>query len=399
MRTERLISGVLSAVFVTSCGSGTGLKNASLAVAPNADASVAAAGGGSSTGGMAGGGAGGGNDASAGAEPGQDAMDDNVAAPNVSSNDGSGVAAPEASSVGGGGAVSPAAGSGTWMDLAPMPGGGRSDGTGAVLNGLLFVVGGQGQNGNDVEAYDPKTNTWTTHVKFPALVNHANVAAVGDKLYVFGGRDSTASYAYNPFAPVIDRKWTAIKTIPGQRESAAVGVIGGKIYLVGGAVSHTDPPRADLFVYDPATDGWDTSQPPEPIGRTHQAAAVVDGILYVMAGRKFAERFTEPAGWLSSVYAYDPVAKTWTQKSDIPTPRSGCVGGVISGLIIVAGGEGAPGGGVFPQVEAYNPGTDQWTKLAPMKHPCNGQAQGGIDGKLYVAGGTNTNITDVLTLP
>jgi N-acetylneuraminic acid mutarotase len=54
---------------------------------------------------------------------------------------------------------------------------------------------------------------------------------------------------------------------------------------------------------------------------------------------------------------------------------------------------------VFPQVEAYNPGTDQWTKLAPMNHPRNGQAQGGIDGKLYVAGGTNTNFTDVLTLP
>jgi influenza virus NS1A-binding protein len=72
---------------------------------------------------------------------------------------------------------------------------------------------------------------------------------------------------------------------------------------------------------------------------------------------------------------------------------------VINGLIVVAGGEGAPGGGVFPQVEAYNPHTDQWTKLAPMKHPRNGQAQGGIDGKLYVAGGTNTNVTDVLTLP
>jgi len=394
MRIELLIACLFSTAFVTSCGSATESKYAGSPVVPNVSGDAAvpgdagAPGDESSTGEAAASSGGGGSDASSEAEP---VLEDAIAGL---------VASPEASSsVEGGATVSPPAGSGTWMDLAPMPGGPRSDGSGAVLNGLLFVVGGQGQNGNDVEAYDPKTNTWATHVKFPALVNHANVAGVGDKLYVFGGRDSTASYAYNPFAPVADRKWTPIKIIPGQRESAAVGAIGGKIYLVGGAVSHTDPPRADLFVYDPATDSWDTSQPPEPIGRTHQAAAVVDGLLYVIAGRKFAERFTEPAGWLSSAYAYDPVAKTWSQKSDIPTPRSGCVGGVINGLIIVAGGEGAPGGGVFPQVEAYNPRTDQWTKLAPMNHPRNGQAQGGIDGKLYVAGGTNTNVTDVLTLP
>src|SRR5262249_883082 len=40
--------------------------------------------------------------------------------------------------------ISPAPGSGTWTDLARMPGGGRSDGSGAVVNGLLLVVGGQG---------------------------------------------------------------------------------------------------------------------------------------------------------------------------------------------------------------------------------------------------------------
>jgi len=74
--------------------------------------------------------------------------------------------------------------------------------------------------------------------------------------------------------------------------------------------------------------------------------------------------------------------------------------GALKGLLIVAGGEGAPtGGGTFPQVEAYNPDTDEWTTLAPMKHPRNGQAQVGIDDKLYTAGGTGTDITDVFSLP
>jgi len=296
--------------------------------------------------------------------------------------------------------ISPASGTGTWTDLARMPGGGRGDGSGAVVGGLLLVVGGQGAIGQDVEAYDPKTNTWETQVKMPVALNHANVAGVGDKLYVMGGRDSTASYVYNPLAPMADRKWTTIATIPGQRESSSVGVISGKIYLAGGAVSHTDPPRGELFVYDPATDQWDITQPALPVGRTHAASAVINDVLYIAAGRIYAERLTEPAGWIASTYAYDPKTKQWTKKKDAPTARSGCVGAAIKGLLIVAGGEGAPtGGGTFPQVEAYNPDTDEWTTLTPMKHPRNGQAQVGIDDKLYTAGGTGTDITDVFTLP
>jgi N-acetylneuraminic acid mutarotase len=311
-------------------------------------------------------------------------------------------------------AISPALGSGTWTDLAPVPGGPRYDGSGAVVNGWLFVVGGQliiggriivgGQGdilGRDVEAYNPKTNTWQTHSMFPVALSHANVAGVGDKLYVLGGRGTAASYVYDPFAPVADRMWRPIAPIPGQRESAAVGVIGGKIYLAGGAVTNSDPPRGDLFVYDPATDTWDVTQPPMPIGRTHFASAVVNDVLYVTAGRVYFERHAEAAGWLNSTYAYDPKLRQWSQKKNAPTARSGCVGASIKGLFIVAGGlGGAPGGpALFPQVEAYNPDTDEWTTLAPMKHPRDGQAQVGIDDKLYTAGGTGTDITDMFTLP
>jgi N-acetylneuraminic acid mutarotase len=297
--------------------------------------------------------------------------------------------------------ISPPPDSGAWMDLARMPPAVRSDGSGTAVNGLLLVVGGTGQAviPQDVEAYNPKTNSWETQVPFPSGLNHDNVAGVGDKLYVMGGRDaSTASYVYNPFAPMADRKWTPIATIPGQRESAAVGVIAGKIYVAGGSVSHVNPPRTELFVYDPATDTWDTSQPPMPVGKTHAAAAVINDVLYVAAGRKYTEQFTDPTGWLKSVHAYDPKTRQWTQKKDAPTARAGCVGAALKGLFIVAGGEGLPTG-PFPQVEAYNPDTDEWTTLAPMKHPRNGQAQGVIDDKLYTAGGTATDITDVFTLP
>ncbi|HVR62939.1 MAG TPA: hypothetical protein VMU50_13630 [Polyangia bacterium] len=311
-------------------------------------------------------------------------------------------------------ALSPNPGSGTWADLAPIPGGPRYDGSGAVVNGWLFVVGGQlivnGQIivggagatlGRDVEGYDPKTNTWQTHVMFPVALSHANVAGVGDKLYVMGGRGTAACYVYNPFAPAAERMWKPIAQIPAQRESAAVGVIRGKIYLAAGAITGSDPARGDLFVYDPATDQWDVTQPPLPIGRTHAASAVVNDILYVTAGRTYYERHTEVAGWLNTTFAYDPQLRQWSQKKNAPTTRNGCVGASIKGLFIVAGGlGGAPGGpAFFPQVEAYNPDTDEWTTLAPMKHPRDGQGQAGIDDKLYAAAGSGTDITDMFTLP
>ena len=85
-----------------------------------------------------------------------------------------------------------------WSVGAPMPTP-RGGITGAVVNGCIHVLGGEG-NPNDPrgvygqhEVYNPKTNRWTTSVPLPLPV-HATIGAayVGGLLYVIGG-DATES--------------------------------------------------------------------------------------------------------------------------------------------------------------------------------------------------------------
>jgi N-acetylneuraminic acid mutarotase len=72
------------------------------------------------------------------------------------------------------------------------------------------------------------------------------------------------------------------------------------------------------------------------------------------------------------------------------SPRNGAAGGVIGGLIIVAGGEGnqASPSGVFSATEAYDAATDSWKSLEPMPRPRHGfQGLASVGGALYFPGG------------
>ena len=65
-------------------------------------------------------------------------------------------------------------------------------------------------------------------------------------------------------------------------------------------------------------DTWVTkSNMPTP--RLVCSACEVNGIIYVIGGTSETD-FNTLTG-LSTVEAYDPIADTWTKKSDMPTPR------------------------------------------------------------------------------
>jgi N-acetylneuraminic acid mutarotase len=118
-------------------------------------------------------------------------------------------------------------------------------------------------------------------------------------------------------------------------------------------------------------------------------AAGVNGKLYVIGGEIAGAGATAGGlppgtpGFVDSVYEYDPATATWTQKSPMPTARSGGVTAVIDGKIYVAGGR-PPGGHDFA---VYDTRTDTWTKLPDLPTQRNHLAAAAIGGKMYVAGG------------
>jgi N-acetylneuraminic acid mutarotase len=293
------------------------------------------------------------------------------------------------------------AGAGTWQVADSLPGGARQEVGVVALGSRVFVIGGQGPNGAKVEAFDTVTGKWEAHANLPFVVDHPNVAAVGDKLYLLGGTQTARVFEYTPGAPAAQRRWLERRTMPTARAAAATAAIGTKVYVAGG--QRGGDSFRTLEAYDTATDTWDTSLPPLPgPGRNHVPGAAVDGIFYVIGGRTGG-----PAtGLQSRVDAFDPATGRWSTRAPMPTARGGAGAGVVGGFIVVVGGEGnsARGSqGVFPQVEAYDPAANRWLALPAMRSPRHGMGAAGIGNKLYVpagalrqGGGSQVPIMEVL---
>jgi N-acetylneuraminic acid mutarotase len=257
---------------------------------------------------------------------------------------------------------------GEWKALAHMPTS-RQELATAVLNGKIYSIAGLAENfigTNNVDVYNPATNTWTSVAPLPIL-NHHNCAAVAlGKLYAFGGQ-SEFNYLYDP----VSESWSRVADMPSpQPSTAAVGVIDDRIYVAGGQ-------GAILQVYDPATNTWATRAPMK-VARHHCAGGVIDGKFYVVGGR--GSNFAETA-----LEVYDPQSNSWQTLASMPTGRSGHAAGVVNGELFVFGGEG---GGIHPEVEVYNPASNSWRRTQPdMPHPRHGIWTSVIGNKIYIAGG------------
>jgi len=86
------------------------------------------------------------------------------------------------------GATWQASNRGAWTTLAPVPSI-RQEISTAVLDGKIYVIAGfnsSGGNTNNVEVYDPQTNTWSSAANLPIATNHNAAAVAAGKLYAFG---------------------------------------------------------------------------------------------------------------------------------------------------------------------------------------------------------------------
>jgi N-acetylneuraminic acid mutarotase len=195
-----------------------------------------------------------------------------------------------------------------WKALAPMPSKRGAAGA-AVVNGKIYVIGGAGVMpgssdtsihparrhmvmGN-VEEYDPATNSWRARSPLPTPRNHEAVAAVGDKIYVIGGRIGAAFMT---------------------------------------SASNTDGVEA----YDPASDTWSRPLERMPTARSAIGWAVSNGRIYV-AGGEFQDRRLLAA--FRAVEAYDPAQNRWYILPSMPNPRHGLATGVIGQRFYAVSGD------------------------------------------------------------
>ncbi|HEV2084695.1 MAG TPA: kelch repeat-containing protein, partial [Gemmatimonadales bacterium] len=142
-------------------------------------------------------------------------------------------------------------GTNVWTTLAPCPRF-HINGAGAAINGKFYVAGGLAPYIGptaDLDVYDPGTNTWTALAPMPQARAHAAGARMNSKLYVVGGlgRDAYTGgqceqagtcarqnvYAYNP----LTNMWSTKAPMPTARfglAAAAVANSQSHILAVGG---------------------------------------------------------------------------------------------------------------------------------------------------------------------
>ena len=143
---------------------------------------------------------------------------------------------------------------------------------------------------------------------------------------------------------------------------------------------------ATVEMYDPKTDTW-TQKADMPTPRS-ASTSVVNGKIYAIGGTALNQK-----QWrLDTVEVYDPATDTWARAKSMNHARDGAAISVVDGKIYVMGGTGWPQipnhpGPFLSSMEVYNPKTNQWREIGDMPAAKSSHTASVIDGKIYVIGG------------
>lgn len=259
----------------------------------------------------------------------------------------------------------------------------------------LVVVGGFDQSAaqglritNQVIAFDPAMNEWTSLKPAPVEWTHVNLAASGTTLYLLGGEEGTQftarGEAYALDANTADPQWRQLRSLPAGQERGAAGIVVSPphVFLLGGA--STTSALASCLDYDYSRDEW-TMLPDLPAPRSHPAAMrMIDGTLIVAGGLATLDAQSAAA----DVWALPPGATAWQPRAPMPIARGGCAYGTVLGQLVCAGGES--GQAALYRVDSYDPLADTWTMLPGMPDARAGTQGAVIGNRFYVPGGAGT---------
>jgi subtilisin family serine protease len=211
---------------------------------------------------------------------------------------------------------------GYWDSIADEPGDGRPDSVSAGYNGLLWSIGGQGDDGN-VHTYQPSTNTWTTVPTSapPFGANYARSGCQTQATVIVYGDATTPGFAGLWSYDVNSNSWHHLSPTgtppPDDGIWAPAWVYDPEdnlCYLTGGARSSASQGFQELntvYTYDPATNAWvSPSLPPFETARRSHAAWIVgsndsgsDKLLCVAGGTGALD--------LDSTQCYDLATGAW----------------------------------------------------------------------------------------
>lgn len=223
----------------------------------------------------------------------------------------------------------------------------RAHDAAAALNDTVYHVGSAQSPGGVLK---PGAKAWTPIA--PTLVwrNSFTAAALGDSVYITGGTGGDSCYdtveAYDPRSDT----WTMKASMHYGRCAHASAVYGGRMFVAGGDQVGV-PALASVEAYDPATDSW-AMVASMARKRTNLALASVGSVgLFALGGCNVANKMRP----CDSVEVYDPAQDRWADGPALLTARAFSAAVTLDGAIYVIGGQGPDFSSILSSVEKLTP--------------------------------------------
>ncbi len=183
--------------------------------------------------------------------------------------------------------------------LAPPIASPRLDANVAAIGDQLYIFGGYSTQESvlaEVRVFDLAREVWTDLIAMPAGVpeSHLAIATDGERyIYTVAGQVGPRCRPAVPDAFVLDtrsRTWATLPPLPEARYAGTLQVWRGRLHFVGGAMPDRSTPAAQHWSL--AIDGgrsveltW-RDEVPVPRGGGHRGSVLVGDALYVLGGQE-----------------------------------------------------------------------------------------------------------------
>lgn len=263
----------------------------------------------------------------------------------------------------------------------------------AAIGDLLVLAGGRGIK--PVGMFDPLYGQWIQGAEPPFEIHHFQAVDVDGTLWAVGAftggyPDETPLPNAMIYDPMGDT-WREGPNIPEDRRrgSAGAAIVDGQIYLAGGAIEgHRGGHVPWLDRFDPLTGAW-TRLADAPRARDHAALVALERKLYFVGGRLSMAPENTFGAVVPEVDVYDIATDTWTTLPDpLPAPRAGNAAAVLDGIVYVMGGESGQTADAYANVDRLDVTTGTWSDGDPLLRARHGTGVAVYDGKLWIAAGS-----------
>ena len=249
---------------------------------------------------------------------------------------------------------------------------------------------------------------WTPSTAFPVALDHhvtfITSGTKGDFLHVIGGHDGgkmrSTSYQAKIGKDGAVGAWEESEALPAARAGMAFATDGRYAVIAGGKSSVKDIAQ-DVYLAniwgDGRLGGWKSAVFPLPAPRFHTGAVIANGYVYVIGGN-------DGTNATSTVYRAK-ISRTgelsaWTTLDPLPGPRSHQAAFVDNGAIyLVAGiagnpmGDAKPLGDILRATINKDGSLGEWKTVSQLDAAFATHAAVVHEGYLYVIGGVEDNKT------